>query len=122
MNILFIGLGGAVGAILRYCVMLFCIKMRWINFPYATLAVNVIGSFLIAVCAFFLVERFQATEVVRAFTVIGLLGAFTTFSSFSLDTLQLFSEQRYLAAGSYVLLSIVLCLAACWLGYVLVKH
>ena len=121
MNIVLVAIGGAIGALLRYTVMRFFVYFNVITFPYGTLVVNVIGSFIIGFLAFWLVNRYLHNEAIRIFLIIGVLGAFTTFSSFSLDTLHLFLEQRYVAVISYVLATVILCIIATFLGMLTVK-
>lgn len=121
MNVLFVALGGAIGATLRYSVMRFFVYLNLIAFPYSTLIVNVFGSFLIGFLAFWLVNRYLHNETIRLFFIVGVLGGFTTFSSFSLDTLRLFLDQRYFAAILYVLSSVILCIIAAFLGMLTVK-
>ena len=121
MNIILVAIGGAIGALLRYAVMRFFVYFNIITFPYGTLVVNVVGSFIIGFLAFWLVNRYLHNEAIRVFLIIGVLGAFTTFSSFSLDTLHLFLEQRYVAVISYVLATVILCIIATFLGMLTVK-
>jgi fluoride exporter len=121
MNILWVALGGAVGASLRYSVMHLFVALRLTNFPYATLVVNVLGSFLMGILAFWLIDRFAYNEAIRLFLLVGILGAFTTFSAFSLDSLHLLLSHRYVAAFSYMFLTVSLCLLATVLGMLIVK-
>lgn len=86
------------------------------NFPYGTLAVNVLGSLVMGLLFVLLVERLAADSIWRAALLIGVLGAFTTFSTFSIETLNLFEEGAYNRAMANIGLSVVLCLAAAWLG------
>lgn len=85
------------------------------GFPYGTLAVNVSGSLLIGFL-YILIERMGLGIEWRAALLIGLIGAFTTFSSFSLETLNLFEQGEQLKAAMNIVLSVVLCLFATWLG------
>ena len=85
------------------------------DFPYGTLAVNVSGSLLIGFL-YILIERMGLGIEWRAALLIGLIGAFTTFSSFSLETLNLFEQGEQLKAAMNIVLSVVLCLFATWLG------
>src|SRR5690554_6836005 len=86
------------------------------DFPYGTLAVNVFGSLLMGVLFILLVERYAIAAEWRAALLIGLLGSFTTFSTFTLETLALFEQGDVWRAGLNVLLSVMLCLGATWLG------
>jgi CrcB protein len=121
MNYVWIALGGSIGAVLRYLVMTVFVSLRLFNFPYSTLCVNVVGSFLIGILAFYLVNKFADSESLRLFLIVGILGAFTTFSSFSLDTLHMLLAQRYLAAGTYILTSVISCLLATFAGMIVVQ-
>lgn len=112
--------GGAMGSLLRYAASL-AIEHRWGNtFPWGTLAVNVTGSFGIGLFA-----GLTAVEGIllvppnaRVFVMVGIFGGFTTFSSFSLQTLSLVQDGEWLAAGGNIVFSVVLCLVAVWLGHV----
>ena len=108
-----VALGGAIGAVLRYLIGLA------VAFPIGTLAVNVIGSFAIGLLWVLLATR--GLQHWLPFVMTGLLGGFTTFSAFSLDTMRLVEAGRVSAAGGYVLASVILSLAACALGLWLAK-
>lgn len=88
------------------------------GFPYGTLAVNVAGSILMGLCYVFLVERLDVDPHWRAALMIGLLGSFTTFSTFSVETLNLLESGQQLKAAMNILLSVVLCITGAWLGLV----
>lgn len=88
------------------------------DFPYGTLAVNVVGSLVMGVSFVLLVERLGSAPEWRAFLMIGFLGAFTTFSTFSLETVQLLEGGEVGRALLNVVVSVVLCLGAAWLGIV----
>ena len=111
--------GGALGSILRYAVSL-SIAERWGTFPWGTLVVNVTGSFGIGFfAALTSVDGFVLVPpAVRIFVMVGIFGGFTTFSSFSLQTLNLVQDGEWLAAGGNIVFSVVLCLVAVWLGHV----
>jgi len=112
--LLAVALGGAGGALLRYGLSAL-IGMHHL-FPWATLAINIAGSFAIGLFwgAFGTAEWFQQWG--RLFLVVGVLGGFTTFSAFSLETLNLLQNGRVNAAGAYVLVSVTACLTSVWLG------
>ncbi len=113
-----IAVGGALGALSRYWLVSLMGASR---FPWGTFTVNVLGSCLIGVLYVLISEKAILSEQWRSLLVIGYLGAFTTFSSFSLDALLLLQEGRLLQAALYVLGSVALCLAGAWLGIVLMR-
>jgi CrcB protein len=117
LRILLIALGGAVGSVLRYWLSTSVYAVVGRDFPYGTLAVNVVGSFLMGYLAMFFLERFvEVAGEMRSLLLIGLLGGFTTFSAFSIETLALFENGEVLRAGLNIALSIILCLTAVWAG------
>ena len=106
--------GGALGAALRYCVSLAFAGRG--GFPYATLAVNLIGGFAMGVLAA-LVLRGVASEGLRLFVGVGILGGFTTFSAFSLEIFQMIERGHIALAGGYAIASVIGSIAALALGY-----
>lgn len=118
---LYVGLGGALGSIARFWVSGLVAENSPAAFPFGTLIVNITGSFLIGLFAGLAGPegRFIASPAARAFFMIGVCGGYTTFSSFSLQTLALLSDGEALRAGANVLLSVNLCLLAVWLGSLL---
>ncbi len=116
-----IALGGALGALMRYW--LSSAVYLWLGrgFPYGTLSVNVIGSFIIGISFILLTERLILGAEARAFMLIGFLGAFTTFSTFSLETLLLMQQGLMLKAVINIVASVFLCLAATWSGMILAR-
>ena len=112
--LLAVALGGASGAVLRFAVSA-AIGAHHV-FPWATLAINIAGSFAIGLLwgAYGATEWFQQWG--RLFLVVGLLGGFTTFSAFSLETLNLLQGARFSLATGYVAASFAGCLAAVWMG------
>ncbi len=117
---LWVGLGGALGAMLRFFTSEMATKLKLQGFPFATLAVNMLGSFLIGV-AFALISRgvMQSDPLKTAITV-GFLGALTTFSTFSMDTLHLLQSQQYLKSGVNIIANVTLCIGLAWAGSQLV--
>lgn len=114
-----IGLGGALGTIMRFALD-GLVSRHFVSFPLGTLIINVTGSFLIAFFATVTGPdgRFLAPSTTRMFFMTGICGGYTTFSSFSLQTLNLARDGEWFYAGLYVLLSVALCLIAAWLGYI----
>ena len=121
-HVFLIALGGAFGAVLRFAISSGTAAVLGRDFPYGTLLVNVVGSCLIGVLYVVLTERVIAGAGWRAFLVVGLLGALTTFSTFSLETLQLLENGALTQAALNVAANVVLCLAACWFGLILVRQ
>jgi CrcB protein len=113
-----VALGSAVGGASRYFVSGLVARRMGETFPWGTMAVNVSGAFVIGIVAAF-AQRHVAFELPDAwqFAVVGILGSYTTVSSFSLQTLALARDGEYLRAGGNVLLSLVLCLSAVALGH-----
>jgi len=116
IQILPVAAGGALGALLRYWTVAAVQATTGPAFPYGTLLVNISGCFAIGVLHVLFVERPEVHVAWRAGLIVGLLGAYTTFSAFSLETLQLVEAGEVAKAFLYVLSSVVLCLAGCWAG------
>ena len=92
------------------------------GFPYGTIVVNVLGSLVMGILYILIVERMEISAEWRAALVVGLLGAFTTFSAFSLETIHLLEASEFTKAGLNIFLSVSLCIGACWLGMILARH
>ena len=121
MTIFGIAVGGAVGSILRYLVQIQCTHWFGSRFPLGTLIINTIGSLLIGFLFIVLLERYSVSSEIRLALMTGLLGGFTTFSAFSLETIDLIQQGSFLSAASNIILSVVLCLTACYLGVILAR-
>jgi CrcB protein len=120
MVLLYIALGGALGSVLRYVIGGAVQRATHSSFPYGTLVVNIVGCFLIG----FLIKRFMNAEPsgeTRALLAVGFCGGFTTFSAFSSEAVGLFEGGAYLRAAVYIVLSLVLCLAATGGGFALAR-
>ncbi|MGB0959019.1 MAG: fluoride efflux transporter CrcB [Halocynthiibacter sp.] len=113
MTLLWIALGGALGAVTRYGV------GQLVGFPYGTLVVNVVGSFLMGLVAVLLMSK--GMDKFQPLIMTGMLGGFTTFSTFSLDVVKLVDAERFGAAGLYVVASVALSLIAIFVATLVAK-
>ena len=114
-NFLLVGLGGMIGSILRYAASLF-IKNPATGFPFATFSVNIIGSFIIGWVFGISLKEGMINWDWKLFLTTGICGGFTTFSALSLEGVALLQQQRYGTFALYFIMSILLGLAAAWLG------
>lgn len=121
-NYLWIAAGGATGALFRYAASHWVHSLLGRDFPWGTLVVNVSGSLAMGFLYFQLSERTDADALWRAGLLIGFLGAFTTFSSFSIETVSLIETGENLRAAANILFSVALCLGGCWLGMVIGRN
>ena len=115
INYILVGLGGALGAILRYFVTAIFNYFFYYSFA-GTLIVNIIGSFFIGFFIFILQNKIHSTNVINYFLIIGVFGSFTTFSAFSYETLELILNNKVLIASMYILTSVFVCIIAAYLG------
>nr|CRH05679.1 Putative Camphor resistance CrcB protein [Candidatus Magnetococcus massalia] len=116
MSWLWVATGGALGALGRWGLSNAVYGWLGRGFPWGTLAVNVIGSFLMGLLFYLFTERWMVPESLKPLLLVGGLGAFTTFSTFSIETLQLLHSGSWLMAALNIVGSVVLCLVAVWLG------
>lgn len=123
MNYLWIAVGSALGGVLRFWLSGLAAQRFGEGFPTGTLLVNATGSFLIGFIYTFTAAtgKSPGSEAIRNFLMAGLCGGYTTFSAFSLQTLNLARSGDWLAAGLNVMLSVALCLLAVWLGHLLAQ-
>lgn len=122
MVVLLIATGGALGSVFRFLLSELTHGLLGRAFPYGTFAVNVIGSLLIGFLVVLLYDRNPAgSQYWMAFCVTGMLGGFTTFSGFSLDTFRLWSDANYLLACVNVIASVIVCLLATGVGFVIAR-
>jgi len=121
LTYLWVALGGALGSVGRFWLSGLVATRYGESFPMGTLVVNVTGSFVIGCLAALSAPegRLLVSPQARQFLMIGVCGGYTTFSSFSLQTLNLLRDREWFFAGGNVLLSVLLCMIAVWLGYLL---
>ena len=115
---LWVALGGALGSVARFWLGAVVAEILGAQFPWGTIFINIIGSFVIGFFGVFTgpAGRVLVSFNARAFVMVGICGGFTTFSAFSLQTYDLAAESRWLQAGGNVVLSVVACLVAVWAG------
>ncbi len=116
LNYLAIAIGGAIGACLRFALSEWMLHLFGRAFPFGTLLVNILGSFVIGLLYGLLISEQIAPNPWRIFVGIGVLGAFTTFSTFSMDTVLMLQQGDWFKAVANVVLNVVLCLTLAWLG------
>ena len=120
-SLVFVGIGGAIGSIIRYCFYLLEKNLfSNTNLPLATLSVNLIGCFAIG-CFLSKLQSATLSPILIQFLLVGVLGGFTTFSTFSLENLRLIIEGKFALALGYMLTSCVLGLSLTYLGYILFR-
>lgn len=118
---LWIAIGGALGSMARFWLGAAVAEILGPQFPWGTIFINILGSFVIGFFGTFTGPggRMIASFNARAFVMVGICGGFTTFSAFSLQTLDLARESHWLQAGGNIVISVVACLIAVWAGHVL---
>ncbi len=117
-NFLLVGIGAGIGGMIRY---LMSLVFKSQSFPFNTLLINVLGSLLIGILFSITEKQTQSSEQIKLFFATGICGGFTTFSAFSLENMQLLKSGNYIAATSYITLSILFCIAAVFAGYKLLN-
>jgi len=121
-QIMAIAAGGALGSVLRYGLSTWVHSFAGRGFPYGTLAVNVLGSLAMGFLFVLLVERMGESAVWRAGLLIGALGGFTTFSTFSIETFNLIEQGAMVKAAGNMTASLFMCVGATWLGVILARQ
>ena len=116
-----VAFGGAIGSVARYFVGIASGKVFGLGFPWGTLIINVVGSFLIGVLAELLALKWDLPQAARVFLIVGVCGGFTTFSTFSLEAAVLMERGQLWPAASYIAGSVVLSIAALFAGLHLIR-
>jgi CrcB protein len=122
MNYLVVFIGGGLGSSLRHAVNLVCTRSFGTAFPYHTFIINITGSIIMGLIAGFLAFKGEASQHWRLFLMTGMLGGYTTFSAFSLDTALLYERGEIALALFYVLGSVIFSIAGLFAGLALVRH
>jgi len=117
-HLLAIAIGGSLGAVMRYLTSISIHSLFGTGFPYGTFTVNVVGSLLMGFISILLLERFMLAEFWRPIIIIGFLGAFTTFSTFSMETFNLIEAGEMAKAFINMFINVLFCLAATWIGVI----
>ena len=115
-HILVVAAGGALGAVLRYLNAKLFTHFFGTPLPWATLIVNVLGCFLMGVAYMWLLDRYQASDSLRLFVMMGFLGALTTWSTFSMETVLMLSYGEFIKGFTYLFSTFILCFAAFYIG------
>ncbi|MEM7192032.1 MAG: fluoride efflux transporter CrcB [Pseudomonadota bacterium] len=120
-TLLSVAAGGAIGASARYLLGIGMMRLMGLNFPWGTLAANILGCFLMGVLIELMALKLTIHQDLRAFLALGVLGGFTTFSSFSADFANLLARNDYMSAAFYLFASVVISIAALFAGLALVR-
>jgi CrcB protein len=115
-------LGAGIGGALRHGVNIGAAKLLGAGFPYGTLTVNIVGSVIMGLLAEWFALKFDPGQTWRLFLTTGILGGFTTFSAFSLDTALMIERNTHLLAGVYILTSVAASIAGLFIGLLLIRH
>lgn len=114
-------LGGGIGSFLRYFISSLVSKNLGTSFPYGTITVNIAGSFIMGVLIEYFTRTLPHSNDMRIFLTVGILGGFTTFSAFSLDTILLIDNGKFMLAATYVITSVAISIFAVFAGMNLIK-
>jgi len=109
-------IGGGIGSVFRYMLAGWVYSIFGTDFPYGTLSVNLIGSFVIGLFLTIAEDRFLVSPELRIIVAVGVLGGFTTFSTFTYETLELLKDGSYFVGAANIIISVVVALFAAWLG------
>ncbi len=121
MNYILVGIGAAFGGGMRYWLSNFVYKFLPATFPYGTLAVNVIGSFILGILMFYFDAREMLSQQMKLVLAVGFCGGFTTFSTFSVETLNLFKDSEVFLGTMNIFMNLLLCLIGVYLAYLVSK-
>ena len=121
-TVLFVGAGGAVGAMGRFMLGRVMLQTMGPGYPWGTLAANVIGAFIMGMLVELFALRLSAPHNVQAALMAGVLGGFTTFSAFSLETALMIERNEWMGAASYAAISVIACVGALFLGMAIVRN
>lgn len=121
MNYLIVFLGAGIGGAIRHGVNVVALRFLGANFPWGTLAINIVGSFAMGLVAEYFALKSGLPQQWRLFLTTGILGGFTTFSAFSLETALLYERGEVLAAGLYMIGSAVLAVAGLFAGLTIIR-
>ena len=122
MNYLLVFIGGGLGSSLRHTINIVCTRALGTDFPYHTFIINITGSTIMGLIAGYLAFKGEASQPWRLFLMTGVLGGYTTFSAFSLDTILLYQRGELGLAALYVILSVALSVGGLLAGLTLVRH
>jgi CrcB protein len=117
MEYIYMGIGGFFGAVLRYLITIYFTKMHRTVFPIETFMINILGSFLLSFITNFTMDKYKINTNLRLAITTGFIGAFTTFSTFSMETINLLKAREIYIALNYVILSIIGGLLMSYLGF-----
>lgn len=121
MNYLLVSLGAAIGGVMRYWISNLMHKFLPATFPYGTLTVNILGSFLLGLIIFRLDEREIINQHLRIFLTVGFCGGFTTFSTFSFETVSLLRDSQIFLGLLNMILNLILCITGVYAAYLISK-
>jgi CrcB protein len=120
-HIVLVAVGGALGSVARYFTGLATLRLFGPGYPWGTLTVNIFGGLVIGIFAELIARRFDGSPELRLFIITGILGGFTTFSAFSLEVTTMAERGDYVTAVGYVLVSVLISVAAVFAGLALVR-